>query len=283
MSNERRNQDDLSDPLVSRTYRDLSNERTPEHLDHIVLNEARKAAKPGYARNISWLRPAAWVTTIGLCLAIVLEVSDLAPPAQSLPDAPAKVVKESEDSVVAVPATGGMAAPAARAKSSDAPRSDSVRTEELETSSEAKQDRPDEAVGRFELKMLEEVPAPAAEPVSVKRQESAVVEIDSFDQDDGQMLRDAENRARLQTGSDQESVDSLTQFAPTVGLASDVALERFCEESETADPHTWLACILELEQQGLLEAAKTERDLLRESFPGADGFTPMPRRTVPGD
>ena len=242
MSNERRDQDDLSDPLVSRTYRGLSNERTPEHLDHVVLNEARKAAKPAYVSNISWLRPAAWVTTIGLCLAIVLEVSDLSPPVPSLPEAPTEVMKESEDSFVAVPATGGMAAPAAKAKSPDASRSDSA-----------------------------------------KRQESAVVEIDSFDQDDGQLLRDAENRARLQTGSDQESVDSLTQFTPTLGLASDVALERFCEESETADPHTWLACILELEQQGLLEAAKSERDLLRESFPGADGPTPMPRRTVPGD
>ena len=283
MSNERRDQDDLSDPLVSSTYRDLSNERAPEHLDHIVLNEARKAAKPGYVRNISWLRPAAWVTTIGLCLAIVLEVSDLAPPAQSLPDVPAEVVKESEDSFVVVPATGGMAAPAARAKNSAAPRSDSVRTEKQEAFPEAGQDQPDENVGRLELETVEEVPATAAEPVSAKRQEPAVVEIDSFDQDDGQLLRDAENRARLQTGSDQESVDSLTQFAPTVGLASDVALERFCEDSETADPHTWLACILDLEQQGLLDAAKTERDLLRESFPGADGLTPMPRRAVPGD
>ena len=269
MSNERRHQDDLSDPLVSRTYRDLSNERTPEHLDHIVLNEARTAAKPGYVRNISWLRPAAWVTTIGLCLAIVLEVSDLAPPAQSLPDAPAKVVKESEDSVMAVPATGGMAAPAARAKSSDAPRSDSVRTEKQEVFSEAEQGRPDVGVGRFELKTLEEVPATTAEPVSTKRQGPAVVEIDSFDQDDGQLLRDAEDRARLQTGSDQESVESLLQVAPALGMASDAAAERYCEDSETSDPNAWLACILELEQQGLLEAAKLERDLLRESFPDA--------------
>jgi len=240
MSNERRNQDELSDPVVSRTYRDLSNERTPEHLDHVVLNEARKAAKPGYVRNISWLRPAAWVATIGLCLAIVLEVSDLAPPAQSLPEAPAEAVKESEDAVVSLPATGGMAAPAARAKSSDTPRSDRVRAEKQEAVSEA-------------------------------------------GQDDGQLLRDAENRARLQTGSNQESVDSLTQFAPTVGLASDAAVERYCEESETEDPNDWLACILELEQQGLLEAAKTERDLLKESFPGAEGLMPMPRRTIPGD
>jgi len=283
MSNERRHQDDLNDPLVSRAYRDLSDERTPEHLDHVVLNEARKAAKPGYLRTISWLRPAAWVMTIGLCLAIVLEISNIAPTNQSGLIAPTEVEQKSPAAVLAPPATGGMDAPTAKAKSSDAPRSDDARAEKQEGFSEAEQDQPDEGVGLFELRMLEEVPAASPEPVKAKRQEAAVVEIDSFDQDDRQLLRDAENRARLQTSGDQEAVESLTQFAPTIGLASDVALERYCEESETADPHLWLACILELEQQGLLEAAKTERDLLRESFPAADGLSPMPRRTIPGD
>ena len=71
----------------------------------------------------------------------------------------------------------------------------------------------------------------------------------------------------MQTGSNQEPVDSPLQVAPALELASDSVLERFCEESETEDPNAWLACILELEQQGLLEAAMVERDLLRESFP----------------
>ena len=269
MSNERRHQDDLNDPLVSRAYRDLSDERTPEHLDHVVLNEARKAAKPGYLRTISWLRPAAWVTTIGLCLAIVLEISDMAPTNQSRLIAPTEVEQKSPEPVLAPPATGGMDAPTAKAKSSDTPRSDDARAEKQEGFSEAEQDQPDESVGIFELRMLEEVPAAAPEPVKAKRQGTAVVEIDSPDQDDRQLLRDAENRARFQTSGDQQAVDSLLQVNPALGLAGDAALERYCEESDTADPSAWLACILGLEQQGLLEAAKLERDLLRESFPDA--------------
>jgi len=203
MSNERRHPDNPSDPLVSRTYRESSDERTPEHLDHVVLNEARKAAKPGYATTISWLRPAAWVTTIGLCLAIVLEISELAPSGQSELSTPARIEKE------------------------------------------------------------------AVEPEAPVAVAPAAIRVDSFDQDDRRLLRDAENRARMQTGSDQEPVDSPLQVAPVIGLASDPELERFCEESETEDPNAWLACILELEQQGLLEAAMVERDLLRDSFPDA--------------
>jgi hypothetical protein len=199
MSKEQRPQNELSDPLVSRTYRDLSDEHAPEHLDHVVLNEARSAAIPEYTAANSWLRPAAWVTTIGLCLAIVLEVSDMAPE-QSVPGATTEVGQKPSDS---------------------------------------------------------EEPVPAA------------IEVESFDRDDRQLLREADDRARMQTGSDRESVGTQMQVAPATGLESDAAMERYCEESETGDPNDWLDCILALEQQGLLEAAKAERDLLFKSFPDA--------------
>lgn len=224
MRSERRQQGDRMNPLVSSAYRELSDERTPEHLDHVVLNEARRAARPGYATTISWLRPAAWVTTIGLCLAIVFEVSDMAPPAQPALTAPAELEQGSEESVVAAPVVGGG----------------------------------------------------TAAPVKAVRPVPAVIETELFDQDARQLLRDAEERARMQTESNRESVDTLLEVAPAVGFASDTASERYCEESETADPNAWLACILDLEQQGLLEAAMVERDLLRESFPDAQVPTLMP-------
>jgi len=252
MSSERRQQDDRSDPFVSSVYRELSDECTPEHLDHVVLNEARRSARPGYATTISWLRPAAWVTTIGLCLAIVLEVSDMTPQEQPALTAPAEVERGSEESVVATPVVGGGTAPPAAARSSTAPRVDVAG---------------------------EEMPAAVTEPVKAERPVPAVIETDLFDQDARQLLRDAEDQARLQTESNQESVDTLLEVAPAVGLASDAASERYCEESETADPNAWLACILDLEQQGLLEAAMVERDLLRESFPDAQ----VPTLTPPPD
>ena len=271
MSNERHPQDDLGDPLVSRAYRDLSDERVPEHIDHLVLNEARKAAKPGYVQPISWLRPAAWVTTIGLCLAIVLEVSDMEPPVQPIPGTPVGVEQEptaSEESAVVTPTADRVATPASAAKSSDAVRDNAPQPEKLEeTLTDSRQDRPAAPSGRLEEKSAEEAPAPGL--ANPKRQQPAAVEVDSFGQDNRSLLREAEDRARMQSGSDQDSVESIQQAAPALGAASDAAFERYCEESETGDPNDWLACILELEQQGLLEAANTERDLLRESFPDA--------------
>ena len=37
---------DETDALVSRRYRELAQERTPEHLDRAVLGAAAKAARP---------------------------------------------------------------------------------------------------------------------------------------------------------------------------------------------------------------------------------------------
>jgi hypothetical protein len=43
--------------------------------------------------------------------------------------------------------------------------------------------------------------------------------------------------------------------------------ERYCDETATADPNSWLECILELERQGLHEAARLERERLALAFP----------------
>ena len=44
MSDQRKNGDETVDPRVSAAYREMADERTPEHLDHVVLNAARNAA-----------------------------------------------------------------------------------------------------------------------------------------------------------------------------------------------------------------------------------------------
>ena len=74
-------QADLSlEPGIRQALRDagdaLLDVRAPRrHLDHLVLNAARSAARPRRNKAIRWLRPAAWVATVGVCLAIVVEIS----------------------------------------------------------------------------------------------------------------------------------------------------------------------------------------------------------------
>jgi len=77
------NNDDMQpnlehDPEVSAQYRDLAKEAVPQELDKIVLRAARKAAsKNGSAGwGVSWYRPATFVATLGLCLALLLEIGD---------------------------------------------------------------------------------------------------------------------------------------------------------------------------------------------------------------
>jgi len=75
MSNERKNRE--NDQLVSDVYRILARERTPDRLDQEVLRLAGHQGRTRYSRTRAWIRPMAWATTIGLCFAIMLEVSRL--------------------------------------------------------------------------------------------------------------------------------------------------------------------------------------------------------------
>jgi len=88
MNDERSNPDfaDDGDRLVSETYRDLARERAPQALNKTILRRATAASRQGYLRSASWMRPMAWATTVGLCLAIVFEVTHVPPPESAVFD-----------------------------------------------------------------------------------------------------------------------------------------------------------------------------------------------------
>lgn len=70
------------DRRLAAAYRDLARERTPAGLDEAVLRMAAREARTPYGLARTWTRPVAWAATIGLSLALVLELSridDLAP------------------------------------------------------------------------------------------------------------------------------------------------------------------------------------------------------------
>lgn len=268
MSNERRTADDVTDPIVSNAYREMSTERTPEHLDHAVLNEARDAAKQRHRSAMAWLRPAAWVATVGLCLAIVLEVADLPLQEQDVFSDAIKAEKEVLDE------------PGAK----DVPASAPVEARAVETSpveNSAVSERPGllqaeparAEAGRSDAGSADGVvgPVEALERKSSPSDAPAAIEVDL--DADRQFLRDAEDRARLQAGSDEFEEELVIQNLTSPGVASDVAadhysdVERFCNEAQTADPNAWLECILELENRSMPEAAMHERELLREAYP----------------
>ena len=80
MTNDRDNT--TADPSVSATYRQLADERAPAGLDEKVLHRAAAAPRISSGIGRAWMKPVAWAATIGLRLAIVLEMTQLpqAPP-----------------------------------------------------------------------------------------------------------------------------------------------------------------------------------------------------------
>ncbi len=215
--------DDPGDPRVSEAYRELDDERSPEHLDHIILNAARGAARPRWNRAVAWLRPAAWVATIGVCLAIVVEIS-------LLQDEELGGLDSMTPATIETPA----AAPAAAAK----------RLEEADRQSAE----------------------PAAVPPTQKPSRGRSAELrERSDEDE---VSNQVPELRLQEAVVKDEVPaSLLRSAPAPASAQELATELYCDESQTADPNTWLECILELERQGLHEAARLERERLAEAFP----------------
>lgn len=81
------------DAQVADVYRELADERTPQHLDDKVLRMAARDGRTRYSLVRGWMRPVAWAATIGLSLVIVMELTlfstidpDYVPPADALPD-----------------------------------------------------------------------------------------------------------------------------------------------------------------------------------------------------
>ncbi len=87
------------DARVTRAYRDLGAVTSPARLDELILRRAKRAASPRYARLRLWTRPVAWAATIGLSLAIVLQLNEgvLQPQEELAPAsaAPAEAAKKS--------------------------------------------------------------------------------------------------------------------------------------------------------------------------------------------
>lgn len=83
-------------------YRSAAVEKPPARLDEAILELARREVGKDqwFARALPWLRPAAFVATVGLCLAVVLELGVLSDTTNGLArpdtssDTPAAIVED---------------------------------------------------------------------------------------------------------------------------------------------------------------------------------------------
>jgi len=262
---------DVTDSLVTRTYREIADERSPEHLDRAILKDAAKAALPRYRRSVSWTRPMAWAATIALSVALVFEVTRVPAPDGVVFDdnaakfeaqkpefeLPADAPVEALEEAVAPTAPAGRISNTASVAPPQAATIKSTAKQAGPAAEPQKRQRADLRQDHFEER---ELAAPAAN-------------VEEFKLKDTDRLRRAEDTARMQNGvpapasssADAISADMAVQGAVGLSIAAPT-----CDESASASPETWLECIKALEEAGLADEATLQRELLSKAFPDFD-------------
>ncbi len=264
MSNERPSPDNngVTDPIVSQTYRETADERVPAELDRAVLSSAANAARPPYARSIVWLRPLAWAATIGLSLAIVLELSRVPQPEPSVfetPPAPSdapeekKLLDEIDKATAAEPRRQRLDSFANKT----VPKDSSVK---LESSPPAS--RPAAAMAIPDAKRRVDSSDSDAESPET----SGSLSTESFNVENMQLLRQAEDLARIHSDNLVETAQPVLRSIAAESVSTHGNSED-CDEDATATPSIWLECIEDLEKAGLVDAAQRERERLLTAFP----------------
>jgi len=79
-----------TDSLVRSIYREVAGERTPASIDEAVLANARRATVASRPRRRTWMPPFALAASIGVCIALVLQLTDVPAPGvrQQVPAGP---------------------------------------------------------------------------------------------------------------------------------------------------------------------------------------------------
>ncbi len=283
--------DGVADPLVSRTYRESAAESTPPELDEAVLRRARRDDGSRYSRSILWLRPMAWATTIALCLAIVVELSDLPqvdPAVISMPASPSDAtgLKSEPEALGETEALEEIRADTAN--KDNGPKADEEARYEPEQLERRARKTIDED-GRVNLQSVpqlsktaldeaissrpaaaEAINSPAAAAARAAEADLAAkqqfADTDSFEINDSPIVEEADAMARMREGKNKEP-DDRTSAVSSLGLVAAEAVSAPCDEEAQTTPESWLECIEALEDDGLDDLASLQREQLQEAFP----------------
>ena len=230
-----------TDRLVSDTYNELANERTPETLNREVLRLAAKEGRTRYSIARAWMRPAAWAATIGLSLVVVLELSNM-----------------PEPEVAPVPQSAPIdAAPADPDRSLDAIEEATVQEPEAREERQdafAKRSRPYSPAAQSAEKALQQDDAPVAGKEA-----------------DAMPSQDAVATSRNLEGLSEpvERARSLAARPSFVAMDAEALddVDYLCLAEARLSAEKWLQCIQELEAGLPPELVEREYEALRKRYP----------------
>ena len=226
------------DKLVSETYRELGVEKAPEHLNQNILRMAAADGKLGRSNGFfsgAWMKPVAWAATIGLSLAIVLELTEV--PTTSVP-------LDSEESIAEDFVAKDKQA-LERAK-------ERMRQQNGDIQLEA---REDELVQGANTAVRENKLArrPAA---SVPMSESEPV---------------IDQPVRRKVAADQVAAQERISGLVMSSVALESELDGFCDPEARKSAGDWLACIEDLRASGATEQADLEYEAYILEYPAESG------------
>ncbi len=230
--------EDANNKELTEAYRDLATETTPADLDDRVLQMAARETRSRYGIARAWVRPVAWAATIGLSLAIVLEVMQVIPPAsEPESEAPDAAVLERPE-------------PASAIRQDAAEMPSTVGT----TMNKAPANPGGGAAEELGARRL----APQDLPEANQERAAELDDADAFAAKDMRILEDAEMQARERAGE-----------APAVlwGVAERAVAVAHCDETARATAESWYECIEKLREAGEEEFATIELDALRQAYP----------------
>jgi hypothetical protein len=223
---------------VSDAYRKVAKETTPAALDRRILDLAARESRSSYGLVRAWIRPVAWAATIGLSLAILLEMTwfiDVGVEPQ--PTAPLTLEERARRD-----------ADVMKAKENELPAHGVATQVQTDVAATPEAAMPDDAAS-----------AAAADSFAAKptlRQEAPAL----AEAEEASPLREAIR------GSDIIET-APAELRSAVSLDATRAPKSFCDDEARTSADSWYECVEALRERGLDAEAATELEALRGTFP----------------
>lgn len=246
------------DRQVSDTYRELANERVPEQLNDAVLRKAANEKAPWSIIPGLWMKPIAWAATIGLSLAIVMELTQTPSISPDMNNNPPLVSADEAE----------MLAPAHLDAATESATDD--RRERAVQAGESAVVEPPPASGQREPEQKRRDLKPAvhraAKPVTEKAAAQAMNLAPGSAADaameEGQATTDVDSSASKHAG-DTPAPSSLAVTAEELRMTA----SSLCPEAVRDSAEEWYRCIEEKRATSAAEAINDEIEALRRRFP----------------
>lgn len=265
-----------SDPMVSAEYRATATERTPPALDAAVLKKAEAAARESGLQRFTafWFRPLAFVATLGLALALVLDFTSMQT-LQPAMDQEFEAARQETHSLQAVPSNNAdnrttdfyfkFDSPAGKQQLAKPP----ARAQEFAPEAESGRQRPEPAPALTNENKASGVSDSASAPAGDERVSAdfaEMIEASSRKMPQNYIATETaiQNLGQTSVTDDSEAENVSAYWTPT---AATIVTTRPCTEEQTVSPMTWWHCISELEEAGRHHEARAEMDLFDKTHP----------------